>query len=85
MKYYIKRILIDTLGWTFIVFGIVGIFLPILQGMVFLMMGLYLLSLHSHIAYGYLRKFNGWYPKIGARVDRFDTRLRTILDIPLPQ
>ena len=42
-----KRVLILVSGWFFIVLGILGLFLPILQGILFLAIGSYLLSLES--------------------------------------
>ena len=40
----VKRVFILALGWTFIVLGILGLFLPILQGILFLLIGFILLS-----------------------------------------
>ena len=31
-------------GWIFIIFGVIGLFLPILQGILFLALGIYLLA-----------------------------------------
>lgn len=42
-----KRLLILIVGWFFVVLGFIGLFLPILQGFLFLGIGLYLLSLES--------------------------------------
>jgi hypothetical protein len=39
-----KRFLLRLTGWSFIVLGIAGIFLPILQGILFLLMGMYVLG-----------------------------------------
>lgn len=39
-----KRIMILFVGWTFILLGIAGLFLPILQGVLFLLVGLMILS-----------------------------------------
>ena len=40
----VRRMLILSAGWFFVVLGILGIFLPILQGILFLAIGLILLS-----------------------------------------
>jgi uncharacterized protein len=40
-----RRISLLIAGWAFIVLGVLGLFLPFLQGVLFLMIGLYLLSL----------------------------------------
>jgi uncharacterized membrane protein YbaN (DUF454 family) len=39
-----KRVLLLILGWTFMVLGVAGLFLPVLQGILFLMIGLVILS-----------------------------------------
>jgi len=39
-----KRFLLRLTGWAFILLGIAGIFLPILQGILFLLVGLYILG-----------------------------------------
>jgi hypothetical protein len=39
-----KRFLLRLTGWSFIFLGIAGIFLPILQGILFLLMGMYVLG-----------------------------------------
>ena len=44
MKSGIKRILVLIVGWSFILLGILGLFLPILQGVLFLLVGLIILS-----------------------------------------
>jgi uncharacterized membrane protein YbaN (DUF454 family) len=44
LKSSIKRILVLIVGWSFILLGILGLFLPILQGVLFLLVGLIILS-----------------------------------------
>ncbi len=43
----LRRIALLAAGWLFVVLGIAGLFLPILQGILFLLVGLALLSLGS--------------------------------------
>ena len=43
----LKRLIFVVLGWIFIVLGVAGLFLPILQGLLFLFVGVSLLSLGS--------------------------------------
>jgi uncharacterized membrane protein YbaN (DUF454 family) len=59
-----KRLLIWCLGWVFIVLGILGLFLPVLQGILFLLIGLYLLSSTSPWAEKLLNKLRERFPKI---------------------
>ncbi len=44
MKKKIKKILVLTIGIIFIILGILGLFLPFLQGILFLIIGLILVS-----------------------------------------
>ena len=63
-KRNVRQIVILVAGWTFIVLGVLGLFLPILQGILFLLIGLFLLSKESARA----RMFRQWlrrrYPKL---------------------
>ena len=43
----LRRIALLVAGWIFVVLGILGLFLPILQGILFLLVGLTLLSFGS--------------------------------------
>lgn len=69
-----KRLLILVSGWGFIFLGILGIFLPILQGILFLAIGFYLLSLESPWAHRKMEQMRERYPKLGATFD--EARLR---------
>ena len=64
MNKRIKRLLIWCLGWVFIVLGILGLFLPVLQGILFLLIGLYLLSSTSPWAERLLNRLRERFPKI---------------------
>lgn len=69
-----KRWLILITGWFFIFLGILGLFLPILQGVLFLAIGSYLLSLESPWVRRKLLQFQRRYPKLGATLE--EARLR---------
>ena len=64
MNTRIKRLLIWCLGWLFILLGILGLFLPVLQGILFLLIGLYLLSTTSPWAERLLNRLRERFPKI---------------------
>ena len=64
-----KRIAIYCAGWGFIVLGILGLFLPILQGILFLLIGLSLLSNSSPWAAKLLNKVRARFPKISKTYD----------------
>jgi uncharacterized membrane protein YbaN (DUF454 family) len=60
-----KKILIYVVGWTFILIGIVGLVLPILQGVLFICVGLLILSKELPWANRLLLRLRKKYPKIG--------------------
>lgn len=70
----LKRFLVLTLGWVFIVLGILGLFLPILQGILFLTIGLILLSRESEWAARKLVQLKARYPRFGKTYDEADRR-----------
>jgi uncharacterized membrane protein YbaN (DUF454 family) len=57
-----KKIGILLIGWTFLLFGIVGLFLPVLQGVLFIMIGLAILSSRSRTIQLFLKHFGERYP-----------------------
>ena len=64
-----KRLLILIVGWFFIFLGILGLFLPILQGILFLAIGSYMLSLESAWVRRKMLHMQRRYPKLGATLD----------------
>lgn len=65
----LKIYLILTLGWFFVVLGVLGIFLPILQGILFLAIGFILLSRESEWAQRQLDRMKEKYPKFADKYD----------------
>ncbi len=65
----IKRAVLLVVGWAFIVLGIAGLFLPILQGILFLLIGLFILSSEYVWAHKLLQKLKQRFPKIAAQFD----------------
>ncbi|MGH9501287.1 MAG: PGPGW domain-containing protein [Terriglobales bacterium] len=74
MKPYTKRILVLISGWTFILLGIVGLFLPILQGVLFLLVGLIILSSEYVWAHRLLTRLRERFPKLGRTADQATAR-----------
>lgn len=70
VKPYTKRILALIAGWSFILLGILGLFLPILQGFLFLLVGLIILSSEYVWAHRLLSKLRERFPKIGRTADQ---------------
>ncbi len=70
MTQTLKRWLVLFTGWGFIVLGIAGLFLPVLQGVLFLLIGLIILSSEYVWAHRLLHKLRRRFPKVGAAADR---------------
>jgi len=70
----LKRFVILGLGWFFVVLGILGIFLPILQGILFLLIGFILLSRESEWAQRQLDNLRTRYPKFAEKYDEAEAR-----------
>jgi len=68
------RLATTSLGWLLIVIGVVGIFLPVLQGGLSLALGFALLSISSQWVHLRLRKLMGRWPGIWKRMERFRRR-----------
>jgi uncharacterized membrane protein YbaN (DUF454 family) len=69
MKSGRKRILVLIVGWAFIVLGIVGLFLPILQGVLFILIGLLILSSEYVWAHHLLSQLKQRFPQLGRTAD----------------
>ena len=57
-------------GWTLIVLGVIGLFLPFMQGILFLMIGLTILSSEYVWAHHLLTKVRARFPRIAIFSDR---------------
>jgi len=68
-KSRLKRIAIYFAGWGFILLGIAGLFLPILQGILFILVGLFLLSSVSPWAERLLHRIRARFPRISKQFD----------------
>ncbi len=53
-------------GWSFVLLGIAGLFLPILQGILFILVGLFILSTEYIWAHHLLGRLLARYPRLGA-------------------
>jgi uncharacterized membrane protein YbaN (DUF454 family) len=69
MKTRLKRALLLIAGWGFILVGIVGLFLPVLQGVLFILVGLTLLSTQYSWAHRLLTHARNRFPKITHAAD----------------
>jgi uncharacterized membrane protein YbaN (DUF454 family) len=67
----VKRVLVEISGWAFVVLGIAGLFLPVLQGILFLLVGLTILSLEHHWARRWIAKLLKRFPKAERSLRKF--------------
>ena len=74
MSAKIRRFLILGFGWSFIVLGVLGLFLPVLQGILFLLIGFILLSRESEWAQRQLDKLRTRYPGFAEKYDEAEAR-----------
>jgi uncharacterized protein len=69
MKPRTKRIVVQIAGWSFILLGIVGLILPLLQGVLFILVGLIILSSQYAWARVLLARLRKQFPKVGGLAD----------------
>ncbi len=72
----IKRIGLLVVGWFFIVLGILGLFLPILQGILFILIGLAILSSRSKTIQRFLRYLEKRFPHYHEKVEVWKEKIR---------
>jgi uncharacterized membrane protein YbaN (DUF454 family) len=68
MQQQVKRFVTLVIGWLLIAFGVVGLFLPILQGVLFILLGLYVLSRESETAHRWLQRGRKRYPHLDKKL-----------------
>jgi uncharacterized membrane protein YbaN (DUF454 family) len=64
-----KRVVVLIVGWSFIVLGIAGLFLPVLQGILFLLIGLIILSSEYVWAQKLLKRAVRHFPSLEKHLD----------------
>jgi uncharacterized membrane protein YbaN (DUF454 family) len=75
-----KRILVLIVGWGFIGLGIAGLFLPILQGVLFILIGLIILSSEYVWAHHLLAKLKQRFPRLGRTADEASAKAAAWLE-----
>jgi uncharacterized protein len=66
-----KRILLEISGWAFIALGVAGLFLPFLQGILFLLVGLTILSMNHHWARRWIARLLERFPNAQNALKKF--------------
>lgn len=74
MRSAAKRVAVLLLGWGFVLLGIVGLFLPVLQGILFLLVGLVILSSEYVWAHKLLLRLRQRFPSISQKADEAQAR-----------
>ena len=69
-----KRVAVLLLGWAFVLLGIVGLFLPVLQGVLFLLIGLIILSSEYLWAQKLLQRLRNRCPGVVRKSDEAQAR-----------
>lgn len=64
-----KKLVVLLLGWGFVALGVVGLFLPVLQGVLFLLIGLFILSSEYVWAHRLLGKIRNRFPTAALRCE----------------
>lgn len=72
----LRRLTTLALGWFLIGLGIVGLFVPILQGVLLILLGLYVLSRESAWARDLLHRFRNRHPGLDRAIERLKERFR---------
>jgi uncharacterized membrane protein YbaN (DUF454 family) len=72
-----RKTLIHLVGWSFILLGIIGLFLPVLQGILFLLIGLLVLSKENRFAKDLLNRVEKRYPDQYRKMHEFNERLKS--------
>lgn len=74
MRAAAKRLAVLLLGWAFVLLGIAGLFLPVLQGILFIMVGLIILSSEYVWAHKLVQRLRGRFPSIARKADEAQAR-----------
>lgn len=75
MKKYSIKVGMLVLGWILVALGIVGLFIPFLQGIIFLVLGALILSRHSLWFAKKLAFYKDRYPAFAKLMNKVETQL----------
>ncbi len=85
MQAKLKKVVILIVGWAFILLGIAGLFLPVLQGVLFLVVGLFILSSEYVWAHQLLQRLRARFPHIDSRWEEMRGRVHRWTHRVLPR
>ena len=72
---FMKTMLLQGLGYVFLVLGVLGMVLPILQGFLFLAIGLIILAKTAPWAERLLERFKRTHPDAGRLIEKADAKV----------
>jgi Putative transmembrane protein (PGPGW) len=73
-----KRAALILIGWIFVLLGTAGLFLPFLQGILFLAIGLFILSYEYAWAKRLLLRMRTRYPRVASYIDAARRRIQRL-------
>ncbi len=79
MRAAAKRLAVLLLGWAFVLLGIAGLFLPVLQGILFILVGLIILSSEYVWAHKLVQRLRGRFPSIARKADEAQARASNLM------
>ena len=71
----IKRTVVLIIGWSLVALGVLGLALPFLQGVLLILLGLYVLSRESAWAKRRLHELRARHPGVDATVRRWRSKM----------
>ena len=82
MLKHTKRVVVITVACLFLILGVVGLVLPFLQGVLFLIIGLMLLSVYSPTIRGWVDRIAAKHPHLEQVVTKVDSFIERIIGKP---
>jgi uncharacterized protein len=70
-----KTIALQITGYVFLVLGVLGLFLPFLQGFLFIVIGLLILGKQAPWAQNLLQRFRDQHPRAGELIDQAEVKM----------
>ena len=74
MRAAAKRLAVLLVGWGFVLLGIAGLFLPVLQGILFILIGLIILSSEYVWAHKLVQRLRQRFPGVARKADEAQAR-----------
>ena len=74
MQKFLKKVIVLFVGWGFVALGVIGLFVPVLQGILFLLIGLLILSTEYVWAHRLVQRVRARFPAIASKCD--DAKVR---------